>query len=138
MKKKTRRQGFTLVEVMVVMAIVALLAATAIPKIKDIYEDAQLDKAVADAMQIVASIQRVELKNELSGTESYTLTDQKDLEPSDFESLNVQVRNSVYTFRYCSTGDLSGNTSSRVIQIYKGAYDSVNNPNPIKEVIIPE
>lgn len=138
MKKKTRKQGFTLVEVMVVMAIVALLAATAIPKIKGIYDEAQLDKAVADAMQIVAAIQRVELKNELSGTESYTLTDQKDLEPSDFESLNVQVRNSVYTFRYCSTGDLSGNTSSRVIQIYKGTYPSEVTAESIKEVIIPE
>lgn len=138
MKKKTRKQGFTLVEVMVVMAIVALLAATAIPKIKGIYDEAQLDKAVADAMQIVAAIQRVELKNELSGTESYTLTDQKDLEPSDFESLNVQVRNSVYTFRYCSNGVLNGNTSSRVIQIYKGTYPSVVNSESIKEVIIPK
>ena len=138
MKKKTRKQGFTLVEVMVVMAIVALLAATAIPKIKGIYDEAQLDKAVADAMQIVAAIQRLELKDELSGTESYTLTDQKDLELSDFESLNVQVRNSVYTFRYCSTGDLSGNTSSRVIQIYKGTYPSEVTAESIKEVIIPE
>ena len=136
MKKKTRKQGFTLVEVMVVMAIVALLAATAIPKIKGIYDEAQLDKAVADAMQIVAAIQRVELKNELSRTSSDVFSASKVLEESDFDSLSVTVKPGSYTFRYCPAGELEGNASSRGIQIYKGAYDS--DSNPIKEVIIPE
>lgn len=136
MKKKTRKQGFTLVEVMVVMAIVALLAATAIPKIKGIYDEAQLDKAVADAMQIVAAIQRVELKNELSGTSSDVFSEPKVLEEIDFNSLSVTVTPGSYTFRYCPAGKLEGNASSRGIQIYKGAYDS--DSNPIKEVIIPE
>ena len=138
MKKKTRKQGFTLVEVMVVMAIVALLAATAIPKIKGIYDEAQLDKAVADAMQIVAAIQRVELKNELSGTSSDVFSASKVLEESDFDSLSVTVTPGSYTFRYVINTDTLGTILSRVIQIYKGAYDSVSNPNPIKEVIIPE
>ena len=138
MKKKTRKQGFTLVEVMVVMAIVALLAATAIPKIKGIYDEAQLDKALADAMQIVAAIQRVELKKELSGTSSDVFSEPKVLEEIDFNSLSVTVTPGSYTFRYCPAGELEGNTSSRVIQIYKGTYPSVVNSESIKEVIIPK
>jgi|GEM_PF-4190020 len=138
MKKKTRKQGFTLVEVMVVMAIVALLAATAIPKIKDIYEDAQLDKAEADAMQIVAAIQRVELKNELSNFTPVEVFDtDKVLLSADYDTLNLADIKSRYTFKFAIINKDEA-TEKRVIQVFRNQADSTNNSAPKKEVIIPE
>jgi len=140
MKKKARKKGFTLVEVLVVMAIIALLAATAIPKVKGIYEDAQLDKAEADAMQIAAAIQRVELKNELTGLETGIFTELKVLGATDFTALNVQVQSGSYIFRYSPTGLLATNTSSRVIQTYHTNSDisKLATEKLFREVIITE
>jgi type IV pilus assembly protein PilA len=136
MKKKARKKGFTLVEVLVVMAIIALLAATAIPKVKGIYQEAQLDKAEADAMQIAAAIQRVELKNELSNLPSIKVfSSDQELANTDFETLQVKLQNSYYTFKYVEKIE-NNSIKSREIQI----LDKSNPQNVTIErtVIIPE
>ena len=140
MKKKARKKGFTLVEVLVVLAIVALLAATAVPKVKGIYEDAQFEKAKADAMQIAAAVQRVELKNELSGTVGTLFSEIRILDETDYDKLNVEVNSGSYVFRYSPAGLLSNHTSCRVIQVYPKTSDSSNltTEKSFSEVIIPE
>lgn len=139
MKKKSRKKGFTLVEVLVVLAIVAMLAATAIPKVKEIYEEAQFDKAKSDAMQIVAAIQRVELKNELSGTAETQFTDMQILGKTDYDKLKVDVKSGNYIFRFSSTGLLPNHTSCNVIQFYPQDSDTSDllKVQFFSEVIIP-
>jgi type IV pilus assembly protein PilA len=64
---KTRKnQGFTLVEIMIVVVIIGLLAAMAIPAFQKVRRSSQEKTLINDARQIAAGAQQYFLENGLS------------------------------------------------------------------------
>jgi type II secretion system protein G len=61
MMRKMNRKGFTLVEIMIVVAIIGLLAAIAIPNFVKARETAQAQACVANLKQIEGAIQVLKL-----------------------------------------------------------------------------
>jgi type IV pilus assembly protein PilA len=58
MKLSTRRQGFTLVEIMIVVVIIGLLAAMAIPAFNKVRRSSQAKAMLNDARQIGSAAQQ--------------------------------------------------------------------------------
>ncbi|MDQ8203458.1 prepilin-type N-terminal cleavage/methylation domain-containing protein [Pelagicoccus sp. SDUM812003] len=71
MHKNTSKKGFTLVEIMIVVVIIGLLAAMAIPAFKKVREDSRHSAMDNDARQIGAAAQQYMLE---SGNTSVTLS----------------------------------------------------------------
>lgn|GEM_PF-6468692 len=65
--KKTRKEGFTLVEVLVVVAILVLLAGIAVPQLFRAFEEARLQKLEIDARQVLSAMDRAVLQDQLNG-----------------------------------------------------------------------
>jgi type II secretion system protein G len=63
-----RRKGFTLVEIMIVVAIIGLLAAIAIPNFVKARQTAEKQACIANLKQIQGAIQVWALDNNQSGT----------------------------------------------------------------------
>lgn len=64
MKKVSRRQqGFTLIEVMVVLLIIGIMASMVAPSILGNQEEAQLKKAAVDIQQLESAMEMYKLKN---------------------------------------------------------------------------
>jgi type IV pilus assembly protein PilA len=64
---KTRKnQGFTLVEIMIVVVIIGLLAAMAIPAFQKVRQSSQEKTLINDARQIAAGAQQYFLENGVS------------------------------------------------------------------------
>ena len=68
MKKMLRRKGFTLVEIMIVVAIIGLLAAIAIPNFIKAREKAEKQACIANLKQIQGAIQVWALDNNSGNT----------------------------------------------------------------------
>jgi prepilin-type N-terminal cleavage/methylation domain-containing protein len=66
--KRNRKQGFTLVEIMIVVAIIGLLAAIAIPNFVKARTTSQTNACINNLRQIDGAIQQWALENNATGT----------------------------------------------------------------------
>lgn len=71
LKTRKRQQGFTLIELMVVVVILAVLAGFVVPKLMDRPDEARLVKAKQDIASIASALQLYKLDNY-----NYPTTDQ--------------------------------------------------------------
>jgi prepilin-type N-terminal cleavage/methylation domain-containing protein len=71
----SRKAGFTLVEIMIVVAIIGLLAAIAIPNFVKARTTAQKNSCIANLKQIDGAVQQWALENKKSGTATVATSD---------------------------------------------------------------
>src|ERR1041384_1833369 len=74
---KTRRAGFTLVEIMIVVAIIALLAAIAVPNFLRARKRSQATRILEDLRLIDSAIDQYAIESNKSGGASVTWDDVK-------------------------------------------------------------
>ena len=72
---KNKKSGFTLVEIMIVVAIIGLLAAIAIPNFVKARTSAQTNACIANLKQIQGAIEQWALESKASPGDAVTLTD---------------------------------------------------------------
>ncbi|WP_113074834.1 type II secretion system protein [Petrotoga sp. 9PW.55.5.1] len=74
MKKKKLKEGFTLVEVLIVLGIIAVLTSIAVPSVKGIINQANATKIVTDMQNVQVAVLNYSLyNNNLSGLTIETL-----------------------------------------------------------------
>lgn len=66
MQKHTSKKGFTLVEIMIVVVIIGLLAAMAIPAFSKVRTDSRTSAVVNDARQIASAAQQYMLEQNVT------------------------------------------------------------------------
>jgi len=70
----SRKSGFTLVEIMIVVAIIGLLAAIAIPTFVKARATSQANACINNLRQMDAAVQQLALEQKLQPSSTYTLT----------------------------------------------------------------
>ena len=73
--QQSRKSGFTLVEIMIVVAIIGLLAAIAIPNFVKARATAQKNACIANLKQIDGAVQQWALEQKKVASDTYALTD---------------------------------------------------------------
>jgi prepilin-type N-terminal cleavage/methylation domain-containing protein len=73
--QSSRRSGFTLVEIMIVVAIIGLLAAIAIPNFVKARTTAQTNACIANLKQIQGAVEQWALENKKGPTSAVTPAD---------------------------------------------------------------
>lgn len=69
MNKKRKNNGFTLIELIIVIAIIAILAAIAVPKFLQVKEKANIKADIATAKEIATTVQSITANEEFDSTE---------------------------------------------------------------------
>jgi prepilin-type N-terminal cleavage/methylation domain-containing protein len=100
-RKNTKRKGFTLIEILIVVVILGVLAALVVPSVTSALDDAQAEAASARAGQITTMVARF---NQFlpGGASPITLTDGATYTASDLSAL--------VTAGYCADADLVNQT----------------------------
>ena len=73
----SKKAGFTLVEIMIVVAIIGLLAAIAIPNFVRARTQSQMNACINNLRQMDGAVQQYALENKLSSSATYALNDLK-------------------------------------------------------------
>src|SRR3954462_13652952 len=73
--KTNRKSGFTLVEIMIVVAIIGLLAAIAIPNFIKARESSQKNACINNLRQVEGAISTWALENNKKSSDGVTMTD---------------------------------------------------------------
>lgn len=73
--QNTNKAGFTLVEIMIVVAIIGLLAAIAIPNFVKARATAQKNACIANLKQIDGAVQQWALEQKKVATDTYAVND---------------------------------------------------------------
>ena len=123
-KLTTKRAGFTLVEIMIVVAIIALLAAIAVPGFLRARKRSQASKILNDLRMISGAVDQYAIENSkksddvvdvadwtkyLKANTSLYLTGQ-DLFGNDYGSQTVDILPKVPAQAYASLSDVTDNT----------------------------
>ena len=64
---KARNQGFTLVEIMIVVAIIAILAAVAIPNFVKYRKNSQATACISNLKQLQTAVEQARMNNKYDG-----------------------------------------------------------------------
>jgi len=75
MKVRNTNKGFTLVEIMIVVAIIGLLAAIAIPNFVKARTTAQKNACINNLRQLDGAIQQYALENKKAASDAVALSD---------------------------------------------------------------
>jgi len=136
---KTKRTGFTMIELMIVIVIVAILAAVVTPMLRGRLERAKWSEAMAGCSAIATAIKSWAAENS-QATSSPTAPSlsqlgftNEDLNGKYFDFGNYAISNVSYTpstglvtYKITATGDGSGGSPSGTLTLEKdGSNDSV-------------
>lgn len=119
------RKGFTLVEIMIVVAIIALLAAIAVPNFLRARKRSQATRILEDCRQIDAAISQYAIENNKKGDDTITWAQvQTELKPGSATTLTDIFGNS-----YSPTGsDFTADVGAKVHDDTVAALSDVVDP----------
>ena len=97
----TNRKGFTLVEIMIVVAIIGILAAIAIPNFLKSREESQKNACIANLKQLEGAVEQAKL----AGNAAATVTDVCGADKYIKTMPKCPKNNGPYTALSCPAGD---------------------------------